>query len=453
MADFQYSILLGFAPQALAELYSFEPGAPQQCTLNEQIEHFVTQTLQREGIDLQVTAYSQDSKVSFEKRGVSDAEREHLWQYIRALEPRYLQMLRNASDALQVMPIIKARGPRVRQDVKPWDPDQQIRPDPVQAWRPFFGHGLPLVEPRCVQLFHYPPLRLLQKYRDYLDDPVPRKVELLLLANQSWDDLLRESSAPASHLQNDPPYRLALYERVIDSCPIAAPDDQGSKPVVDAQGQPICDENGVQFVGLMPYEDFLDYQRKELKLHLRVHPSRADYTIPMNIFGDPARLQFQKLTGVEIDKSAVSARPVVGSAHLTPSGPKTPYIAWWHPYEFYWRAHGRSSQTIGQGKLVMTEATRVDIEGLLIDDLALAGWTLAMVEDPSRDVEATLKRYQQLWNSPERAPQVQALARHLASFKETGADRLGYAFGESLTDAWQYVQANPQKPYGELPKS
>ena len=158
---------------------------------------------------------------------------------LNIFEPRYLQMLRNAHKALDMVPIIKARGPRVRQDEKPWDPDQLIRPDPVQAWRPFFGHGLPIVEPRCVQLFHYPPLRLLQKYRDYLDDPVPRKVEILLVANQSFDDLLAQSDKPASELQNKPPYRLALYERVIDSCPVAAPDDQGSKPVVDAQGKPI----------------------------------------------------------------------------------------------------------------------------------------------------------------------------------------------------------------------
>lgn len=453
MADFQYSIRLGFSEEQLTALYSFEKDASPQGTLDEQIEHFLRQTFAREGIDLDVKGYSWDSKVSLEKRGVSEQERDRLWRYVRAFEPRYLQMLRNAHKALDVVPIIKARGPRVRQDEKPWDPDQLIRPDPVQAWRPFFGHGLPLVEPRCVQLFHYPPLRLLQKYRDYLNDPVPRKVELLLLANQSFEDLLRESTAPASHLQNDEPYRLALYERVIDACPIAAPDDQGSKPVVDAQGQPICDANGVQFVGLMPYEDFLDYQRDELALHLLPHATQSDYTIPMNIFGEPARLQFQKLTGVSIDKSAVAVRPVVGAVKLTPAGPKTPYIAWWHPYEFYWRAHGRSSNTIGGGKLIMTEATRLDIEGLLIDDLALAGWTLAMVSDPSRDAEATLKHYQQQWNQCSRAPQVQALVRHLASFAETGEDRLGYEFREDLNTAWQYVQAHPSEPYGKLPPS
>lgn len=451
MADFQYSILLGLSQAELAEVYSFEPAANGGGTLDEQIEHFVRQTLAREAIAVQVTPLSQHGKLVFEKHGISDAERERLWLYVRSFEPRYLQMLRNAREALKVLPIIKARGPRDRHDEKPWDPDQLITPNPALAWRPFFGHGLPLVEPRCVQLFHYPPLRLLQEYRDYLNDPVPRKVELLLLANQSWDDLLRESSAPASHLQNDEPYRLALYERVIDACPIAAPDDQGSKPVVDAQGRPICDEHGVQFVGLMPYEDFLEYQREELRLHLLTHATHGGYTIPMNIFGNPARLQFQKLTGIAIDQDAVEARPVVGVTSLTPSGPKTPYIAWWHPYEFYWRAHGRSSATIGGGKLVMTQATRLDIEGLLIDDLALAGWTLAMTQDPRQSVEKTLKRHQQLWNSVERAPQVQALLRHLASFAETGADKLGYEFRESLADAWQYVNAHPDQPYGELP--
>lgn len=451
MADFQYSVYLGYSAAELAELYSYEPGAPGQTTLDEQIEHFVRQTLLREGIDVTVTSYSQDRKVSLSKSGISDAEQQQLWLYVREFEPRYVRMLRNAKDALAVVPIIKARGPRVRQDEKPWDPELSIHHRQELAWRPFFGHGLPIVEPRCVQLFHYPPLRLLQKYRDYLDDPVPRKVEILLVANQSFDDLLAQSDKPASELQNKPPYRLALYERVIDSCPVAAPDDQGSKPVVDAQGQPICDENGVQFVGFMPYEDFLDYQRDELKLHLIPHATQGQYTIPMNIFGDPARLQFQKLTGVQIDKEAVAARPVVGVANLMGSTLKTPYIAWWHPYEFYWRAHGRSSQTIGGGKLIMTQASRLDIEGLLIDDLALAGFTLSMVENPGLGVEGTLKRHQQLWNSVERAPQVQALVRHLASFAETGEDKLGYEFRESLTAAWDYVRANPSKPYGDLP--
>ena len=365
-------------------------------------------------IDVTVTSYSQDRKVSLSKSGISDAEQQQLWLYVREFEPRYVRMLRNAKDALAVVPIIKARGPRVRQDEKPWDPELSIHHRQELAWRPFFGHGLPIVEPRCVQLFHYPPLRLLQKYRDYLDDPVPRKVEILLVANQSFDDLLAQSDKPASELQNKPPYRLALYERVIDSCPVAAPDDQGSKPVVDAQGQPICDENGVQFVGFMPHEDFLDYQRDELKLHLIPHATQGQYTIPMNIFGDPRGCSFR------------SSRACRSIKRRWRRG------RWWGGQPDGLDAEDAVYRVVASVRVLLARARtkladdrrrQADHDAGeparyrgAVDRRSGAGGLYAVDgRKPGPGREGTLKRHQQLWNSVERAPQVQALVRHLAS--------------------------------------
>lgn len=451
MPNFHRLIELSDFKDDLATLYSFEGSLTDSQALDQTVQHYLSQTLRRENIDTYVAVRSDLGQIALFRDGISAAQASALEQFADDFIPRYLQMLTNAQAALQVLPIIKARGPRTQQDVKPWDPDQVNRPNPALAWRPFFGHGLTLSRQKCVQLFHYPPLRLLQEYRDYLNDPVPAKVELLLLANLDWNKALEWSQWTPEARQTTAPYFLAQHERVIDGCPIAAPDDQGSKPVTDAQGHPICDENGKQFVGLMPIEDFLEYQRAELMLHLIPHAVQTAYSIPLNIFGEPARKQFEKLTGRSIPADVVSQTPVTGHVQIKSGQPQTPFIAWWHPYEFYWRAHGRSSETIGKGQLVMTQKTRHDIEGLLVDDLALAGWSLAMAEDPSQDPQATLQAQQAKWNRADTQPQVQALVRHLASFEETGPNKLGYAFCESLPVAWGYVQAHPDLPYGVLP--
>ena len=93
-----------------------------------------------------------------------------------------------------------------------WDPQSN-------GWRFMPPLGLPLLNQRSAQLFHYPSMNLLNPSQDYPNDAVPPGWAELLQANgmQSMDDIV-------------------LYERLIDCAPIAAGDDaqaQGFNTVGD----------------------------------------------------------------------------------------------------------------------------------------------------------------------------------------------------------------------------
>src|SRR5262245_16208809 len=119
---------------------------------------------------------------------------------------RLPQFLDHGWDALTcVVPMLKAKGL--------WDPSPDPGPN-YRPWRFYLPLGLPMIRQRALQFFHYPPIRLLETFQDYLYDPVPFRCEELLMAN----GVRTRSEAQ-------------LYEAVIDATPIAADDNQGSKPI------------------------------------------------------------------------------------------------------------------------------------------------------------------------------------------------------------------------------
>ena len=113
-----------------------------------------------------------------------------------------------------------------------------------------------MLNQRAVLFFHYPPIRLLDTNQDYLDDPVPVRCEELLTANGA-------SNAD-----------LPLFNTVMDATPIGAEDDQGSKKAGDKHW------------GLIPIQDFPDYQRAQVELLLNLS-EHADYTVPIGFAGEP----------------------------------------------------------------------------------------------------------------------------------------------------------------------
>src|SRR5205823_1550959 len=110
-----------------------------------------------------------------------------------------------------------------------WDPQGA-------GWRFFLPLGMPLLNQRSLQFFHYPPIRLLETMQDYLNDPVPVRWEELLAAN----GVAAEAERP-------------LYEAVVDATPIAAPDDQGTQTLPDGTT-----------VHLIPIDYFHEYQKAQV---------------------------------------------------------------------------------------------------------------------------------------------------------------------------------------------
>lgn len=112
----------------------------------------------------------------------------------------------------------------------------------------------------------------------------------------------------------------ARYECVMDSTPIAAPDDQGSK--TSAQGDPE--------MGPMPIQYFTDCQRAQVRLLLNAAPGAPAFIIPLVVYGVHPHAIF--------NLDFAPAQPV-GVNVATPAaivpGRSTPVAGANNPYMFY----------------------------------------------------------------------------------------------------------------------
>ncbi|MCA9057082.1 MAG: hypothetical protein KDA85_01225, partial [Planctomycetaceae bacterium] len=271
-------------------------------------------------------------------------------------------------------------------------------------------HGLSLARPRCVQFFHYPPIRLLA-LRNYLDDPVPRRCEELLVAN----------GVPS-------PEEARRFEAVMDSCPIGASDEQGQ-------------------LGTIPIDEFYDYQAAQTRLLLEdpadtVYDNRKGWkkpqTIPVVVYGQHPKRVFSKLFLDERTKvyaingqGEIEARPngvidddtVCVASNIIP-GKKTAAMGSTHPYAFYGTAQvgpfglsAKQQGTIGQGFIhpAYNQKNCESIASRMIRDLIVAGWQASMADNPKQQPEKVLQQVTQHWQDPAQRPTVMAHVIHQGS--------------------------------------
>ena len=265
-----------------------------------------------------------------------------------------------------------------------------------------------MLNQRSLQFFHYPPIRLLEGTRDYLQDPVPTR----------WEELLE-----ANGVANQPEAR--LYETVMDATPIAAEDDQGSK----AGGDPKW--------GLIPIQYFHDYQRAQVKLLLNATPNHAGYTVPIVVFGAHPRDTFSALYNVKLGVN------VVATAEILP-GLKTPVLATNHPYVFYVNAQGFA--TVGSGHFIST-AGCTSAAKTMLSDLAAARWQKLMADDPTQDPQAVLDACTTYWKDPARQGEVCALVQHQGSLFYADAASLDFSFKVSQEQGAAFCQAHGNNPW------
>ncbi len=359
----------------VAQLYSF-PNSPEcPWTLAETVQHWLSMTVARDGL----TAKGARLSVGVGKEGVvvtvtgPDAIGEQLQQYAVRL-PKFLS---NGRDALTtVVPKIKSSGR--------WDPSPDPEPPTYHPWEFFLPHGMAVLNQRAVLFFHYPPIRLLRTNQDYLDDPVPVRCEELLVANGV--------AVPD----------LPLFNSVMDAAPIGAEDSQGSKKAGDKE------------FGLIPIQDFHDYQRAQVELLL--NPSdKPGYTVPIVVYGAHPLMTFNTLYGTKLKNNQVCL------AEIRP-GQKTPVLASTHPYVFYGMAQGFDA--IGSGK--MLNATGATAQ--MIKDLVVARWLKSMSDDPTQDPHAVLKFCQEYWKDEKQTSTVTALVEHQGSLYYSDPTTLTFKF-------------------------
>lgn len=371
------SIDLGTA-ETLTGLYSWPniPGSGE--SLADTILHWFGQTLQRDQLaDVTPSIRIAGSNYFLDLDGPAEA------QGACALYAARLPVfLANGLDALNnVIPQIQAAGK--------WNPDPT---NPGDIWRFFLPLGLTMINQKSLQFFHYPPIRLLDPMRDYLNDPVPAR----------WEELLRANGV-AKGCE-------ALYECVLDATPIAAPDDQGSKQ--SAKGDPVW--------GLIPIQDFPNYQKSQVQLLLNASPEHDGFTIPVVVYGKHPRDIFN----TEFSVSNPVGVNVAARANIV-AKKSTAVIGTNHPYMFYAVAQGGNS--VGSGKIA-DGVSRAQLTSLMIKDLSAARWQVTMSGDPSQDPAVVMTASTAYWNDPARSATVEALIEHQGSLYYPTPDVLTFIF-------------------------
>jgi hypothetical protein len=372
------TISLG-AKDRLTDLFSYPNIHGSDESLADTIAHWFRQTLNRDG--LENAGATATVRVEGETFYLDLDGPPALAAFFDTYGKRLPKFLDAGQQALTVIPQLQAQGK--------WDPQK------TGKWRFFLPLGLAMLNQRCLQFFHYPPIRLLDPMRDYLNDPVPVR----------WTELLRANQIPTDEAT-------WLYQTVIDATPIAAPDDQGSAP------------GGDKTWGLIPIQYFPDYQRAMVSLLLNRAPGKAGYTIPVVVYGAHPRDIFEKLYNVKLGVN------VVATAEIIP-GTKTAVLGANHPYVFYGVA--QSFATVGSGEILPLNAQQ--IADTIIKDLVVARWQVLMARDPSRDPRAVLDECNAYWADPERNGDICSLILHQGSLYYPDQNSLQFRYRWTLEQA------------------
>lgn len=369
----------------VAKLFSWPNSKSTNWTVSRTVEHWLTMTLDRDGL------IDKGATLSVRTRGrlvlLIFKGPDSLADSFREYAVRLPRFLRNGWQALTtVIPKIQSSGR--------WDPDP-AKPQPgkplYQPWRFFLPLGMAMLNQKAVLFFHYPPIRLLETNQDYLNDPVPVRCEELLTANGVRHD------------------DLPLFNTVMDATPIGAEDDQGSKK--SSLGDPHW--------GLIPIQEFHEYQRQQVRLLLNRSKTVQGYTAPIVVFGAHPLETFNTLYGTTLQNGQA------GVARILP-GMKTPILASTHPYVFYGKAQGFDQ--IGSGVLVDAKVATVQMQ----TDLAVAGWLKLMAADPSQDPVKVLSEQTQFWNSASQSNVVNELVVHQGSLRYSDPATLAFSFDKPL---------------------
>ena len=386
--------------ETLVKLFSYpnKPGGSE--SLADTILHWINQMLARDGFagkGATASVQVNGNKYSLVLNGPDE---------VNDYADRLPTFLKYGEEALNVIETVIKKG----KPEKPWP--EWVKPplknrlwDPLDrgTWRFFLPLGLAMVRQKAVNFFHYPPMRLLDQMRDYLDDPVPVRLIELMYANGI--DTLEEAW---------------LYSTVMDGAPIAAPDDEGTiyYPVKDDKSQK---ENPP--VHLLPIEKFGDYQKKLTELLLNTSSVDKGYTVPIVVYGTPARDTFNsiwKKAGLSDVKRANYVSIVEGK--------QTPVLSSRHPYAFF--AQVQTSVGVGEMKPEMWESG----VRAMINDLAAIRWQIQMSKNPKVDPATEWSACLEYWNDLSRLETVYALVLHEGSLFYPDPKSLVFEFRLSLKD-------------------
>ena len=178
--------------EELTLLYSYPNSNTSNQTLEETMEHYLTQCVERDLIenslvDVTISELRRENSNVYSVTITGDS------QEVKEYEPLQTRFLEYGK--------LVVRGvDELRRDGK-WNEEE---------WRMFLPHGLAINNHRSVQLLNFPPDYSLWE-QDYLGSRT----------SQRWEELLILNGIPQSEV--------TLYESILDIAPIAAPSNAGSQ--------------------------------------------------------------------------------------------------------------------------------------------------------------------------------------------------------------------------------
>ncbi|SLN45013.1 hypothetical protein PEL8287_02302 [Roseovarius litorisediminis] len=394
----------------VAILFSFPNNKSLGWSLEETVVHWINQTLTRDGYNAAGLPPVIVAEVEISGGNVtlvlsSEVDLAHVLTRYQAIIPKFLEIGWKAYST--VVPILKKEGR--------WDPRGK-------GWRFFLPLGLPMLNQKTLQFFHYPPIKMLQAMQDYLDDPVPHRLENLLMVNGVSDRADAQT-----------------YETIVDGAPIAAPDDEGSAKCSK------CDPEW----GCIPIQFFMEYQKGMVELLLHESANCPGYTLPIVVYGShPRKIFSEQFLGGDMVKVNV---PVC--AEIVP-GLKTWIIGANHPYNFYWTAQADSDPekgSVGDGEMNLAHCASPPSEGgksavdLMQGDLITTRWQKDMAGNPSMDGNMVLRAAQAHWTNPENDNMRCALTQSQATLLYTNKEQTTFTFRVGVEDAAKACSDNENK--------
>ena len=264
----QYEVRFDLGTAAnLTALYSY-PNSTNGMSLKETLEHYLNQSLKRDGIPQGSAVVAIKSGSTYETviRGNSSA--------INGYQTTLANFYSNGNLALTAEQTLRNNSA--------WNDEE---------WRLFLPHGLALSNQRSVQLLHFPPDYSLTE-QDYLNSSTSKR----------WEELLKLNDVPDAEL--------TLFETILDIAPIAAPASAGSE--LDGT-----------------YDEFEPYVLGMLSLLSKANQSTSQ-AIPIVAYGSPVRTwlaNHYNLTGFGVNSvGEIEVLPEVNAAVI---GANHPSYIWY----------------------------------------------------------------------------------------------------------------------------
>lgn len=292
----------------VTQLFSY-PNKPGPQTLAQTVTHYLEQSAARDGL------HGASIRV--------EAEGGQYYAVIENVPPGYAERI---ARFVQIGAQGLAATAQLQQAGK-WN---------AQQWRFYLPLGLAMENQKSAQLLHFPPDYSLTD-QDYLNSKTSRR----------WETLLTLNGAPADSV--------ALFERIVDIAPVAAPADAG-KTLADT------------------YSYYKDYAYAMLDYSIATPAARQP--LPVVAYGSPVRDWVQANLGATLRVSAAPVHVKIGQTAAIPM------LGANHPSLFWYVA-----------KDSRTGALRV-----MRDDLVAACWQVKMGDDPALDIDQTLAACATFWD-------------------------------------------------------